>query len=754
MRKKEVEEWQQPTENTHFKAFKHGHKGYQAMESQVPPPKFPSTLASFVLVFEIDPEWDPDEDDIPDGQEPPQSFAKLNMQPLLDKLRSADMIVREEKFGTYSKGTRECFALVSISEKRQKQVAEIMGMKLRMKALDDEDNEIKQGGAWHPFKQHLAEFYEKSSEGTLFSSCQQCQIMEFMLNERDERAMGPQLIQKEACEPGNTPLQQLVKDQRIKGYFYLHHMHKQDWLEENWVNTWANKQPIEDIREYFGEEIGLYFVWLGYILTSLWVPAIVGVMVFIVSMVAAGQSGSTDNPFNPLYAIFIALWSIMVRAGWERLETTYQYQWGTVDYEEPEQDRTEFVQNVKTYKRLNYISQKEEFYPDPLWRYIFVFAGFLAVCALIAVNILLVLLIEAGKSQIQEFLGLEHAAGMVPKVLGASVQATVILLMRKAADIAFGYLTDFENWKSQEQYDNATIAKRFCFGFINSYFCIYFVAFMANHISVFGVDVSCPEHKCIDYVEWMIGVIFLSNILVRYFTTKFYPPRRAPEPKKPGQKEEPPEPADDDDDVDKPPLQEAIETQHGLPDWESTMDDFTDKLIEIGYVMLFGAAFPLLALIALIFNIIDLRAHAKTVLSNYRRPEYSSAADIGTWKTIMDIFSIMSIMSQCAYLGFTTRALYYYFPGMNTMENVFYVVAAEHLLLMLKVYMDGHTQEPDDSVKMAHERREYEKNELLSEKDLFNSQTDVLFYTSDDGNVHVVGPDKGKDGKDGKDKKK
>lgn len=86
--------------------------------------------------------------DIPDGQEPPQSFAKLNMQPLLDKLRSADMIVREEKFGTYSKGTRECFALVSISEKRQKQVAEIMGMKLRMKALDDEDNEIKQGGAW------------------------------------------------------------------------------------------------------------------------------------------------------------------------------------------------------------------------------------------------------------------------------------------------------------------------------------------------------------------------------------------------------------------------------------------------------------------------------------------------------------------------------------------------------------------------------------------------------------------------------
>lgn len=60
------------------------------------------------------------------------------------------------------------------------------------------------------FKNHLSHLYEKSSEGTLLSSCQQCQCIEFMLNEGDVRALGPQLVQQEACEPGNTILQQVA----------------------------------------------------------------------------------------------------------------------------------------------------------------------------------------------------------------------------------------------------------------------------------------------------------------------------------------------------------------------------------------------------------------------------------------------------------------------------------------------------------------------------------------------------------------
>lgn len=66
------------------------------------------------------------------------------MQPLVDKLRSADMIVRELYSSAKADKENEMpyfFALVSIGEKRQMTVAEIMGksglIKLRMRKMDD-----------------------------------------------------------------------------------------------------------------------------------------------------------------------------------------------------------------------------------------------------------------------------------------------------------------------------------------------------------------------------------------------------------------------------------------------------------------------------------------------------------------------------------------------------------------------------------------------------------------------------------------
>lgn len=77
----------------------------------------------------------------------PPSYARMNMQPLVDKLRSADMIVRE----SFGNEQQHMYCLVSISEKRQKAVAEVMGdgaLRLRLKKKDDMGNAIKNGGGW------------------------------------------------------------------------------------------------------------------------------------------------------------------------------------------------------------------------------------------------------------------------------------------------------------------------------------------------------------------------------------------------------------------------------------------------------------------------------------------------------------------------------------------------------------------------------------------------------------------------------
>jgi hypothetical protein len=172
---------------------------------------------------------------------------------------------------------------------------------------------------------------------------------------------------KESCEPGNNPLMQLNKDERIKDHFYMHHSAKREWLLNNWANAYTKRQPVDDIREYFGEGIALYFSWMGFLLTMLWVPALTGVCVFAIGLAAFATGGTFDNPYVPLFCVLVSVWSIVVDSNWQNLETAWQYQWGTLDYEEPQADRAEFVQSKRTHKLLKELLEKEEYYPDPLW---------------------------------------------------------------------------------------------------------------------------------------------------------------------------------------------------------------------------------------------------------------------------------------------------------------------------------------------------------------------------------------------------
>lgn len=56
-------------------------------------------------------------------------------------------------------------------------------------------------------------------------------------------------------------------------------------LYKHWasVKKWYRYQPLDDIKEYFGVKIGLYFAWLGYYTYMLLLASIVGVICFLYS---------------------------------------------------------------------------------------------------------------------------------------------------------------------------------------------------------------------------------------------------------------------------------------------------------------------------------------------------------------------------------------------------------------------------------------------------------------------------------------
>ena len=128
----------------------------------------------------------------------------------------------------------------------------------------------------------------------------------------------------------------------LRTYFPLHYKNHLDALKETWgsygllfkwktmgrPNEWSSRvpykhpsnamvpqsawmyQPIDEIRDYFGEEVGFYFAWLGLYARSLVFPSVLGILVQIGQIIAGGID---QNPLTIPYTVFFAMWSTGLR---------------------------------------------------------------------------------------------------------------------------------------------------------------------------------------------------------------------------------------------------------------------------------------------------------------------------------------------------------------------------------------------------------------------------------------------------------
>ena len=51
-------------------------------------------------------------------------------------------------------------------------------------------------------------------------------------------------------------------------------------LNDKWAKLQVKYQPLWKIRNYFGEKIALYFAWSGCIISTLWIPMLLGLAIF------------------------------------------------------------------------------------------------------------------------------------------------------------------------------------------------------------------------------------------------------------------------------------------------------------------------------------------------------------------------------------------------------------------------------------------------------------------------------------------
>jgi hypothetical protein len=182
----------------------------------------------------------------------------------------------------------------------------------------------------------------------------------------------------------------------ILAYFPLHDHDRREELARVWLNwkVYPWQQPIDDVKDYLGEKVALYFQFVAHYTTWLLPLAVVGILVCIGMAVEAGIAGSLNEVLLsgysvPFYCIFVSFWSQFMIEYWKRTESRKAMEWGMSNFEQIEAERPEF-EGDPTY---SYIDGKpmKYFSPDQKIRRLLhsgcVIAGmiFLVICCVSAI---------------------------------------------------------------------------------------------------------------------------------------------------------------------------------------------------------------------------------------------------------------------------------------------------------------------------------------------------------------------------------
>jgi len=256
------------------------------------------------------------------------------------------------------------------------------------------------------------------------------------------------------------------KQHPLIAVFPLHNEERLDYFNREWIKNcnplkwmWC---PLGEIRDYFGEPVAFYFAFLQFYLKWLIAPAIIGFIFFIWQM-AVGEVAVTGIPFLCFFMIF---WSVAFVDFWARAESRYRLMWGMTKFEQKAVARPQFdgewthdsvsglwVEEFSLFKRACRVSAIYTFVS--IW---------LSACVVSVIYILLQR--DADPNNLILKIGLGVA------------NAVMIFVFDAIYKLVSKYGNEWENHRTEQDFQNALIYKSFCFKFVNSFASLFYLGFI------------------------------------------------------------------------------------------------------------------------------------------------------------------------------------------------------------------------------------------------------------------------------------
>ena len=288
---------------------------------------------------------------------------------------------------------------------------------------------------------------------------------------------------------------------------------------------------------------------------------------------------------------------------------------------------------------------------------------YVVIVALISLVIAAVTFIFLARTLMTEYEDKAWKKQVIPTAFGVITSAQ-IFVMNMVYDRVARALNDYENHRTQSEYDNALILKTVLFQFVNSYSSLVYIAFIKPFVHEECVGGS-NGRDCIAELSTQLGSIFGFGLVVSNVQEVGIPAfnnymandaARVVKRSKSGNEENKKEKDEDEDEY----LVEltALEEQFVLEDYsiEKTLfEDYLELMVQFGYATLFSAAYPLAPLLAMVNNYVELRVDAWKLCQQTRRAEAVSAETIGTWQLIVEVMSTLAVQVALTKRRITTH---------------------------------------------------------------------------------------------------
>lgn len=479
--------------------------------------------------------------------------------------------------------------------------------------------------------------------------------------------------------------------------------------------------PLRDVYAYFGPKLGMYFAWLTFYTKMLLLPSACGLVAFVLAQLNVQSYGVYSFGLAIGTSVFVDMW----RRRQRELEYLWKYQTNdrnvpvtaTIDIPTPESDACAFppcapsVEYIETRPEFrgewmrDPVTQQEIFdfpHHKRLFRQLLALPLLLSMCCVVGAYVVGLNMLSdmlratygacyaKPATRSTALVALNDALDLTPTMCSVishgpgMLNALIIYLMDLLYQLLARKLNDFENYRTDAEYEDHLVMKRMPFHFVNSNASLWFLAFYVQSLErvrdrlwillVATQVLDNLKEVALPYVVSVAGQLRSYTVAAdsrqrRRHRTDSYDDRSGSDSHDKGLRRR--------KSVSETAVQDRIARvllQRRQAQYGDTFADYKELMVQYGYVALYSPIFPLAPAFALINNVIESRSDFLKLVNRrgYQRPRVQHSQGIGVWEKVLVSSSVVAVVVNCALVW--TYELHELLPAWSELHRFMFIV--------------------------------------------------------------------------------